>query len=840
MRTLNSSPFGKAGTSAPKNHCMLYSFLFLLFIFQPISTKTQEDDTSETFKEYSFDNQDELEAKTHPQISVQHYDCANPEDAYLFSNIDVDNCNAAEQEFTSVPATVVLYRKNYAALTSARSCKILSSYREFYCSRNSDSELMGPRTDRNGIYKAYPTSGATCKLIWDKWFDTITENPKATSFTYDIRNRHGNPYPFHIKTKAADNNGYRLLFSAEHPGNNVRLSNAGRHIGDDSEQLFDSGHICNKHGTITLFEFKTELEQLNMTYNPDTDQVLSKDNHILMCSLQEGYCDANTMDDTAYVWDKRDTCLLTHVDRFQVDMIKWKDRYFILKQRNNTLYDNSFFSDDASEFTFEVFPQTESICTQQIYTLHPTNFATLYVRIEDGGYNMNTGEAIGQPTAFSRNYQYATVPANTVNQERILNQPQEPETLLLTPREFENVPTEKIDYVLHAQLAREYIFFKSNQVLHNVERNLIKRLCEQDRLNILQTLAIARHDPKQAGYMLTGNHSKFLSVDHTNAWLYTCSLQLSPILATKNCYDMIPANYGHTPVMIDPLTRRTHPWDDAIGTKYCENHTSYVYTLKYRNTKTDYVDRQYALAPLPLPRSKLPILKPDMTKLITTLRGWSSDHVGIYTSNDLIRFFHKLTSQQRQGRVLQKFAKTLTEAYVERQQTTSFSYQTDVFHHGNMGSVYFDTMLSPAYFKKAFFREFGVFTYYFEKVGAYCGLIIAVQWFVKICTMFAQSQDLKNISNGSISLIAALSYSFFSIIPLSKIFATIDPTVNIDSNNPPHSDIYSSCAQSELYTPPCVPPVTEMRFQNIYPPLDTSASLQPNFKITPTKIPTFN
>ena len=66
-------------------------------------------------------------------------------------------------------------------------------------------------------------------------------------------------------------------------------------------------------------------------------------------------------------------------------------------------------------------------------------------------------------------------------------------------------------------------------------------------------------NPRQAGYMLTGNRSMFLNTDGSFAWLYHCPLMLSPSHVMNQCYDKIPIFYNNAIFFVNPITRQTHP-----------------------------------------------------------------------------------------------------------------------------------------------------------------------------------------------------------------------------------------------------------------------------------------
>ena len=63
-----------------------------------------------------------------------------------------------------------------------------------------------------------------------------------------------------------------------------------------------------------------------------------------------------------------------------------------------------------------------------------------------------------------------------------------------------------------------------------------------------------------AGFLLTGNRSKFLYVEGSTAWLYDCPHFLSPLYKADRCFDRIPIHFKDTLMYVDPYTRQTYDY----------------------------------------------------------------------------------------------------------------------------------------------------------------------------------------------------------------------------------------------------------------------------------------
>ena len=55
--------------------------------------------------------------------------------------------------------------------------------------------------------------------------------------------------------------------------------------------------------------------------------------------------------------------------------------------------------------------------------------------------------------------------------------------------------------------------FQGSQLLQASEIHFLKNQCEQERTQIPTGLMLSFENPRQAGYMLTGNRSMFLVID---------------------------------------------------------------------------------------------------------------------------------------------------------------------------------------------------------------------------------------------------------------------------------------------------------------------------------------
>ena len=100
------------------------------------------------------------------------------------------------------------------------------------------------------------------------------------------------------------------------------------------------------------------------------------------------------------------------------------------------------------------------------------------------------------------------------------------------------------------------------------ELETLFQLCELERTQILQSLALAVLKIPYAGYLLSGNRSNFFFLDYEGniLWFHTCTKKVSPlyVFEDKRCYKRIPIFYKNKVHFVDSLSRRTYFWDTAV------------------------------------------------------------------------------------------------------------------------------------------------------------------------------------------------------------------------------------------------------------------------------------
>ena len=124
-----------------------------------------------------------------------------------------------------------------------------------------------------------------------------------------------------------------------------------------------------------------------------------------------------------------------------------------------------------------------------------------------------------------------------------------------------------IHYDIHLDMKLDYTISRIFQEMPLSELETLHQLCELERTQILQSLALAVLKIPYAGYLLSGNRSNFLDYEGNILWFYTCTKKVSPlyVFENKRCYKRIPIFYENKVHFVDTLSRRIYFWDTAVS-----------------------------------------------------------------------------------------------------------------------------------------------------------------------------------------------------------------------------------------------------------------------------------
>ena len=199
----------------------------------------------------------------------------------------------------------------------------------------------------------------------------------------------------------------------------------------------------------------------------------------------------------------------------------------------------------------------------------------------------------------------------------------------------------KIDYTINH-------VFRSMTVQ---ELKTLHTVCGLER-NQLLTIAMSVQNPQFAGFLLTGNRSKFLYVEGSTAWLYDCPHFLSPLYIADRCFDRIPIHFKDSLMYVDPITRQTYDYASPIT---CDNNPKNIIELDADSDDQDF----YILSPEPIKRKPPHMFTPSQIKTTIRPNTFTAQDAGIYSNAELNQFWNRILFFKHSDTTLQLLEKLL-------------------------------------------------------------------------------------------------------------------------------------------------------------------------------------
>ena len=273
-----------------------------------------------------------------------------------------------------------------------------------------------------------------------------------------------------------------------------------------------------------FFDWKIQVEKIQLTRDL-TDNTMIYQGIRLPCKNDQGYCDPTTRTQATIVWFPEDTCTTFQVAKIHARMIKFHEKHLIesipYEQVNPSCKQSNDFRnihDIENKLTrFQVYQETEFACKYR-NPLYKTHYSEILVEYEKG-FDMTTGKTKFDPYAPSHpvNERTSYVP---VNFQKSKGQPggklkpydskstRLQELSLMNSTYFGN-----IQYDIYLYMKLDYTISRSFQEMSLSELETLHKLCELERTQILQLLALAVLKIPYAGYLLSGNRSNFLDYE---------------------------------------------------------------------------------------------------------------------------------------------------------------------------------------------------------------------------------------------------------------------------------------------------------------------------------------
>ena len=395
-----------------------------------------------------------------------------------------------------------------------------------------------------------------------------------------------------------------------------------------------------------------------------------------------------------------------------------KNHYYNVSGRNNT-----------SQYLFEVKTEPQIFCNKPVQ-VYLTNYNSLYVVIDFGGFNLAFGKRMGFSggTQHLQNYQ----PSVSSDGRLIVHKPESPHTDNPNP---ETPHYLNLDYELHQGTKLDYLFFESSKMIERSEIQLLENLCEQDRIQILIILMFSMENPRLAGSMLTGNRSMFLSTDGSLAWLYQCPLMRSPPHVMNQCYDKTPIFYKKAIFFVDPITRQTYP--DAQG-QNCSDRIKNPFQFDMEDENL-----WFTITPSLEHRTRPAVFGPKNVTPVSRRTFGGAGVARIYTRAQLSDFWDRILISAASRKALQKFSPELIVP------NTAIHGPEQSSYYAPRTNFYVDNMISPSYFKSLFMDTFGSVAYVLEFCGINVSCFLFIKLIVDLIVMILRQMEINRLTGSS-------------------------------------------------------------------------------------------
>ena len=307
-------------------------------------------------------------------------------------------------------------------------------------------------------------------------------------------------------------------------------------------------------------------------------------------------------------------------------MIKFHQHYFVKlipfenvnpeKIKHSTYKIRNLNNLENNLTRFQLYPETELACKYN-KQLYKTQYSEILVEYEQG-FDMNTGKIIKKPLAthHTTNDENTYIPLlnllkNTRNSGGEAKPQDEDSTRLQELSLMNKTYFGGIHYDIQPYMKLDYAISRIFQEMSLSELETLHQLCELERTQILQSLALAVLKIPYAGYLLSKNRYNFLDYEGNILWYYTCTKKVSPLFVfeDKRCYKRIPIFYKNKVHFVDTLSRRTYFWDTAVP---CGSENSH--NVEQLNPDED---KYYLLTPYPKPMQPLKKFSPERIRAIS-------------------------------------------------------------------------------------------------------------------------------------------------------------------------------------------------------------------------------
>ena len=460
-------------------------------------------------------------------LLVTHYDCEENEQKTLhkYAIIQVSQCETEPKAIETTNVIATLYSK--ARATTVTGYKFTATFSEKKVHRSQVSNGNKKRLDQESFYQSnieqllHPNPD-DCKNELHRLNITRNRNTdrKIVNFQVFANSVHQAQLERHqghikLEEKYPYNGAHGRLTYDIHDKHWIP------HIGINDPSNCKADTKNKGYQEIMFFDWKIQLEKVQLTRDL-SDNTMIYQGIRLPCKNYQGYCDPTTRTQATIVWFPEDTCTTFQVAKIHARMIKFHEKYFIesipYDQVNPSRKQSTNFRNvhdiENSLTRFQIYQETEIACKYR-NPLFKTQYSEIFVEYEKG-FDMTTGKIKFDPYATSHPINEGTsyIP---VHFQKSTGQPggklkphdskstRLQELPLMNSTYFGN-----IHYDVHLDMKLDYTISRIFQEMLLSELETLHQLCELERTQILQSLALAVLKIPYAGYLLSGNRSNFL------------------------------------------------------------------------------------------------------------------------------------------------------------------------------------------------------------------------------------------------------------------------------------------------------------------------------------------
>ena len=491
---------------------------------------------------YTFSEQNiNPSPRTGPRdLLVTHYDCEDNEQKTLqkYAINQVTQCETEPQAIETTNVRATLYSKARATTVIGYKFTARFSEKKVHCSQVSNGNKN--RLDHESFYQSnierlLHLNPDDCKVELHRL--NLTKNKHSDRqivhfhvFSDSVHQAELERYQGHIKLddKYPFNGAHgRLTYD---PEDKHWIPHIG--INDPSNCKADTKN--RGYQKIMFFDWKIQLEKIQLTRD-------LKDNTM----IYQGYCDPTTRTQATIVWFPEDTCTTFQVAKIHARMIKFHEKNFIESIPYEQVHTNHKLSNDFRNINnienkltrFQIYHETEFACKYST-PLHKTQYSEILVEYEQG-FDMTTRKVKVDPHATAKHKDDGK-PYTPVDFKKSRSQPGGrlrsidtdstglQELSLMNTTYFGNT-----HYDIHSDMKLDYTISRIFQEVSLSELETLHQLCELERTQILQSLALAVLKIPYEGYLLSGNRSNFLEYEGNILWFYTCTKKVSPLYVLK-------------------------------------------------------------------------------------------------------------------------------------------------------------------------------------------------------------------------------------------------------------------------------------------------------------------